>query len=188
MDKLKHNKDTIGFILLLGLGIVYLYSVKLGAGAISTDETMGIILGEDIFVNGNYLMSGWNFSTGVTTVQLLWSVIFCKIFGYSYGTLYVIPALNYAILIGVLAYIACTNSVSKPQNRLLIAAFVILLTINPKSHSMMNVCTHTLNYALCIFMLYLVYKMSIKVSGLIWYIVIGGIIGLLAAFNVTMLY
>lgn len=82
MDKLKHNKDTIGFILLLGLGILYLYSVKLGVGAISTDETMGIILGEDIFLNGNYLMSGWNFSTGVTTIQLLWAVMVCKIFGY----------------------------------------------------------------------------------------------------------
>lgn len=182
------RKEIIGFTILFGLSVFYLYFVKLGIGPISTDETMGVIIGSDILNNGNFLMTGWNMSTGITTIQLLWATAICNIFGYSYTTLYIISALNYAILIGVLAYIAAFNSNTKTYNKCLISVFVIFLTINPKSASMLNVCTHTLNYAICFLAVYIVYKMSIKLSKLILYIMTGIVIGLIASVNVTLLY
>lgn len=184
----KKNKEILSLLLLFGLSVVYLYFLKLARGPINADETMGIIMAKDVFAKGNFLMEGWNFSTGITTLQLLWAMLFCDIFGYSYTTLYVVAALNYAILVGILTYIAAANSEQNTKNRFIVSVFVVFLTINPKSASVMNTCTATLLYAVCILVVYTAYKMYIRSSRLVVYIIMAVLMGCLAAFNDFMMY
>ena len=166
--------------------IIYLYFVTVAEGPIHADEITGILLGKDIFLNGNFLMKDWNLTTGITTIQLLSAVILTYVFGNSYTVLYVISALHFAVLVNVIVYIVFKNS--KGKNACVAAVCVLILTIIPNSHSILNVCTHTLVYAACTLIVYAMYKLYIRRSGPKVYILAGIMVGALTSLNNTMLY
>lgn len=180
--------NKVFFVMMFLISTFYLYLVTVAEGPIHADELSGIIMGEDIFAKGNLFMHGWNLTTGMTTIQLLWVTLIRKIFGGSFTILYLVSALNYAILANILAYIVFRNINVKGIKRYGITIIVLLMNIIPRSHSIMNVCTHTLIYSMCAVLIYVTYLLYSKNSSIYAYGLLGFVAGVIAAFNITMLY
>lgn len=184
----KYYREISFFIGTFVISVFYLYFVKVGIGPINADELSGVIIGKDIFNQSNFLMKGWNLTTGITTIQLLGVTVISNLFGETYSSLYLVSALNYAILANLLAYIVFKNIKVDGIKRYIVTIVVLLLNLNPKSHSIMNVCTHTLLYAVCMLTIYIVYKIYCKKESPTIYILAGFLIGIITSTNVTMLY
>jgi len=191
---LRSKKDMLflAVVFLLSAGLFYAMRMSAGKG-VNADETSNFYVGKD-FVNGNFLLQGWHFSTGLFLLPALAADIFTNIFGYHDSTFFLLASLNYAFLITISLFavykVAKLHVRSCSLRFTLIAAFLIFV---PRADMLYNSGTHILCVAVSIAFFYVFYKESRNqnlacAAVYVRYFLLCLLMGILAVSNTMFLY
>lgn len=184
----KRIHDIIAGILFFLVVAFLAYGWRLGTGReVHSDETSIIFIGLDMF-DGNLFWKGWDLSTGIfglTTIEL---AIVTAILGYHDTIIYVIVAINYALMIMASAWVIQRVAKKELKNSYIYSLIAVLIVVAYRNVSWLNAGTHVLSYAVAIVALYFTYYLS-NGSHKIWVKIGWGVLlGLLAVTNSTFLY
>lgn len=155
----KRNKNIqkkLIYVVIFLFTVILAYGWRLGTGrVIHSDELSVVFAGKDM-LSGDVLLKGWHLTTGVfllPTVELASAV---SILGYSETLVYMIAAINYAMMVlsGVwIVYVFAKKWKVKETYKYPMAAMLILMI--PRSVVLLNADTHVLSYAAAVLALFL---------------------------------
>lgn len=180
--------NIIGGILFFLVVAFLVYGWRLGTGReVHSDETSLIFVGLDMF-RGNFFLKDWNFSTGtfgLTTIEL---ALVTSILGYNDTTIYMIAAINYALMIIAAAYVIQKTAKKQGKNAYIYSLIVVFILLIPRTATVLNAGTHVLSYAVAIMALYVSYSLSNGAYKIWAQIGWGVLLGFLAVTNSMFLY
>lgn len=185
----KKIRAKLIYAILFLLTVILAYGWRLGTGrVIHSDELSVVFAGKDM-LSGDALLKGWHLTTGVfllPTVELASAV---SIFGYSETLVYMIAAINYAMMVlsGVwIVYVFAKKWKVKETYKYPVAALLVLLI--PRSVTLLNAGTHVLSYAAAVLALFFTDYLS-KAGTRTWFKAGWAfVLGLLSVTNSMFLY
>ena len=144
---MKIRKNALTAVIALLVITIIAAGFRFGMGmAVHSDDVCLLFTGKD-WVNGNFFLKDWWFSTGTFGLPMLEQLLVTRLFGYHDSIILLLAAFNYAAMICSLLFVVYKyGRFRQVENLKIFLLLTVFVSLVPRHSMLLNAGTQNLAY------------------------------------------